>query len=117
MTNRNGYYTSEDLKRACQMKGVQHVLEILPAHDGFTYVWLHRCNEKFKSIKPISPVTQDPALTMENPIHLVNTKIHASLSWLPIASSQEISVRWRTGDEISRHVTIDEILHWIDNNL
>jgi hypothetical protein len=116
MTNRNGFYTSEDLKRACNMKQVQHFLEILPAHDGFTYVWLHQCNPKFKSVKPINPITQDEAIS-NNPIHLVNSKIYPSSSWKPIASSQEISVRWRTGDEISRHTTIEEILYWIDNNL
>ena len=111
--NRNGYYTTEDLKRAINMKG-NCIFEILPCHDNFTYVWVRKNSEKFNTKLPISPITQEE--TRSN-AHLVNTKLYPNSYWEPIYSSQEITVRWVTGDELSRHVTIEEVLYWVSQNL
>ncbi len=110
--NRNGFYTSEDLKREVNLKG-NCILEIIPCHDGFTYVWLRKNSDKFTTELPISPITQDPT---QSSCHLT-AKLHPNTYWKHIYSSQEISVRWRTGQEISRHVTIEDVLFWIKENL
>lgn len=111
--NRNGYYTTEDLKRAINMKG-GCIFEILPCHDGFTYVWVRKKSDKFTNKLPISPITMEETHTNA---HLVNTKLYPNSYWEQICSSQEITVRWHTGDELSRHVTIEEVLYWVRTNL
>jgi hypothetical protein len=111
--NRNGYYTSEDLKRSINLKG-QCTFEIIPCHDGFTYIWIKKNPDRFTNQLPISPITQEET---QGNIHLVNTKLYPSQYWNPIFSSQEITIRWVTGDELSRHVTIEEALYWISINL
>ena len=111
--NRNGFYTSNDLKRAVNMKG-NCLLEIIACHDGHTYVWLRKGADKFHNQLPISPITQEET---KSGCHLVNTKLNPNAHWRSDYSSQEITVRWHTGDEISRHVTIEEVLYWISQNL
>jgi len=111
--NRNGYYTSEDLKRAINLKG-GCIFEIIPCHDGFTYIWIRKNSGKFSNKLPISPITLQESTSNA---HLVNTKLYPNNHWVQIFSSQEMTVRWVTGDELSRHVTIEEVLYWIKTNL
>lgn len=111
--NRNGFYTPEDLKREINTKG-SCVFEIISCHDGFTYIWVRKQSNKFINQLPISPITQEETHTNA---HLINTKLYPNNHWEEKYSSQEITVRWITGDELSRHVTLEEALYWVRTNL
>lgn len=105
--NRNGQYTRSDLAGALMRKGNCYC-QITPGTDGHVYVWIKK---QRKDDVPVCPLTKSPAVLRSI---FTDQAISIAAGWQPSSSSEEISLRWIQGDEVSRHCIISDLLEWIN---